>query len=162
MINKVFAIVVLFVAFNLSASVEQPYVLKSLEFVGKDGFYINIKRSPMNSQISEFNVRIDNKNIKVADEWFIDLYQPIIQSLRASKGCAPLKMSAKGKLSEPVCSTMISFEFYTMDEPEVSPTWYEPPKATFYLSNGVLQKRLIERKEGPNKWSSEWRLKGGA
>ena len=52
MINKVFAIVVLFVAFNLSASVEQPYVLKSLEFVGKDGFYINIKRSPMNSQIS--------------------------------------------------------------------------------------------------------------
>ncbi len=159
MTNKIFSIVMLFVAFNLRASIEQPYVINSLEFVGEGGFYVNIKRAPLSLQISEFTARIDNKKITVADEWFADLYQPIIQSLSATKGCSPLKMSVEGKLSRPVCSTIISFKFYAMDEPEESPAWYEPPEATFYFSNGALQKRLIERKEGPNKWSSEWLLK---
>ncbi|MFQ3250957.1 MAG: hypothetical protein ACI9O6_002797 [Glaciecola sp.] len=159
MTNKIISILLLLFAFNLKALVEQPYLINSIEFVGEGGFYVNIKRSPLSLQISEFNVQIDNKKITVADDWFADLYQPILQSLSADKGCAPLKMNVEGKQSSPVCSTIISFSFYTMDEPEELPSWYEPPEVTFYFSSGILQKRLIERKEGPNKWSSEWMVK---
>ena len=156
MAYKIFSILLLLLAFDLKASVDEPYVINSIEFVGEDGFYININRAPLSLSISEFNVQIDNKKITVADEWFADLYQPILQSLSATKGCAPLKMNVEGKLSRSVCSTMISFSFYSMDEPEELPSWYEPPVVTFYFSGGVLRKRLIERKEGPNESSSEW------
>lgn len=159
MVMKVIAIVLLLFSFNLKASVEYPYIINSVEFVGEDGFYIDVERSLSSLVIEKFNVKIENKKVAIVDEWFTNLYQPILQSLRVTKACAPLKMNVNEQLSRPECSTMISFKFHTISETDALPDWYEPAQVTFYFSNGVLEKRLIERKEGPSKWSTEWLLK---
>ena len=159
MATKVISIVILLFAFNLKASVEYPYIINSVEFVGEDGFYVDIVKSVSSLKVEKFNVEIENQKVRIVDEWFNNLNQPNLQSLRVTKGCAPLKMNVNGTLSRPACSTMISFKFHTMTETDALPDWYEPAEVTFYFSNGVLEKRLIERKDGPSKWSSEWLLK---
>lgn len=88
MATKVISIVILLFAFNLKASVEYPYIINSVEFVGEDGFYVDIVKSVSSLKVEKFNVEIENQKVRIVDEWFNNLNQPNLQSLRVTKGCA--------------------------------------------------------------------------
>jgi len=141
---------------NILASVDQPYMWNTVEVTAERDVSIKLVRDAESLKIKTFLLKIEGKKINVADKWFKDITQPEFRTLKVTWGCGSLTFDNDGNLSSPSCSIHISFNFM-IDFGEIDlPVWYENPRVTFYIENGSVSKRLIQKKEAEDRWKSYW------
>ena len=156
MTTRLINLVILLISTKLLASVDQPYMWNSVEINAEKNVSIKLVRNSESLKIETFLLKIDGKKIKISREWFEDISQPELRTLKASWGCGPLSFDSDGKLIQASCSSHISFNFLIELEGDSIPIWYENPKVTYYIENGKVTKRLIEKKDAEDHWTMYW------
>lgn len=149
-------LVILLISTKLFASVDQPYMWNSVEVNAEKNFSIKLVRNRESLKIESFSLKIDGKKVEVPRKWFEDINQPELRTLKASWGCGPLSFDSDGKLIIASCSSYISFNYFIELKSDSIPLWYENPIVTYYIENGHVTKRLIEKKDAEDHWTMYW------
>lgn len=151
--KSIFAILLVFPSLMLLASQELPLMWNSVEVDAEEELSVRVVRNSEDLRIKSFILRQKKQEVIVKDNWYSDITQPLLSTLKLTRACSSLSLGDSGKLSKPSCIIKISFEFLEELEGVGLPDWYENPRAIFFIENSLLKKRVIERKVSRNTWN---------
>ena len=151
--KSIFAILFVLPSLTLLASQEFPLMWNSVEVDAEEELSVRVVRNSEDLRIKRFTLRQKKQEIIVKKNWYSDITQPLLNTLKVTRACSSLSLDDSGKLSKPLCFIKISFEFLEELKGKDVPDWYENPRAIFFIENSLLKKRVIERKVSRKIWN---------